>query len=404
MNYKIFILTILAFTSITTSAQSEKYWVDADLSGSHILAIRNDGTLWSQGGYNVYGELGNGTYTGEKRTSIKIKNKVALYKDKVYRKEIQKIGDENKAIKEKANNRFMQVGTDTDWKMVWTMTETSLALKTDGTLWAWGNNEYGILGDSVIFSANHPQQVGTDRWLKIAVGDRHIVALRSDSTLWTWGNNKYGQLGDGTKKQSCIPLQVGGNSRWRDITAGAWFSAGITADGLFVAWGNVHYEPTLVYGNSFAQTITLSLLTDAIRNKRTEHTDKSQNWTRVAAGSYHTLIINDRGELWAMGSNLYNQVGDSSEISRKNFVLIDKSRKWIDLAPFAQTSNALDENHDGWTWGKGGNVSIKTPTLRTMKDDSQIKWKRLVPRGAIDSDNNLWSWRFGFPFKIDCPQ
>lgn len=396
---------VFFFITVISSAKTDKYWVAADLSENHILAVRNDGTLWVKGRYSIFGELGNGTYTGEKRANLKIKNKIELYKDKVYRKENPKFRDENKVIQERANNAFMQIGSETDWKDVWTMSQTSLALKTDGTLWVWGDNSYGVLGDSVPFHANHPKQICSDRWLKIAVGARHVVALRSDSTLWTWGSNQYGQLGDGTTKQSYIPLQVGGNTKWRDMAAGAWFSAGITADGEFIVWGDVHYEPVLVYTQSFTQTISLSLLTDALRDKDfAKHSNASQKWTKVAAGGYHTMILNNKGELWTMGTNMYSQLGDSTKTSKKDFIQIGKSQKWIDIAPFSHTSNALDENQDGWTWGRVGGSSVQTPSIRTMKDGSSVKWKRLVRGGAIDSDNNLWSWLYESPYKIDCPQ
>lgn len=406
MNYRLILLNILSLITIAASAQSYKYWVAADLSENHILAVRNDGTLWAKGKYNILGELGNGTYSGEKRSKLKIKNRTERYKDKTYRKENLKFGDENRAIKEQANNNFIQVGTDVDWKEVWTMSQTSLALKTDSTLWAWGDNDYGILGDSIPFNANHPNKVGKNKWLKIAVGARHVVALRSDSTLWTWGDNEYGQLGDGSNRKSFVPQQVRGSTKWRDVAAGAWFSAGITADGEFIAWGDVHYEPILAYTQSFAQTISLSLLIDAMREKDlSKYSNSSQKWTKLAAGDYHTMMLNDKGELWTMGTNMYGQLGDSTKIPKKDFIQIGKSNRWIDIAPFGHTSNALDKNNEGWTWGKnleGG--SISTPTLQAMKDGSSVKWKRLVRGGAIDMDNNLWSWRYGSPLRIDCPQ
>ena len=74
----------------------------------------------------------------------------------------------------------------------------TVVLKDDGTLWAWGDNSNGDLGDGTWSSKNSPVQIGTGTWQAVAAGIIHTVALKKDGTLWTWGWNGYGQLGDGT--------------------------------------------------------------------------------------------------------------------------------------------------------------------------------------------------------------
>ena len=96
------------------------------------------------------------------------------------------------------------------WVKVSAGTEYSLALKSDGTLWAWGANNYGQLGVSSPSSSNVPVQVGSDSdWKDIACGSFHILAMKADSTLWSWGFNASGQLGLGNTTNIVAPQQIG---------------------------------------------------------------------------------------------------------------------------------------------------------------------------------------------------
>jgi alpha-tubulin suppressor-like RCC1 family protein len=123
-----------------------------------------------------------------------------------------------------------------------------VALRADGTLWAWGRNNNGQLGlgtfTSVALGTNTPQRVGTNSdWQAIAAGTFHTVALRADGTLWAWGANVAGQLGIGTFTTDApggisTPQRVGTDADWQVITAGAGHTVALRADGTLWAWGN----------------------------------------------------------------------------------------------------------------------------------------------------------------------
>ena len=94
----------------------------------------------------------------------------------------------------------MRIGTSNDWSAIAAGDSHTMALKSDGSLWAWGSNDYGQLGDGTNISRLAPVRIGTNNdWIVVAAGQLHTLALKSDGSLWAWGWNLLGQLGDGTR-------------------------------------------------------------------------------------------------------------------------------------------------------------------------------------------------------------
>jgi alpha-tubulin suppressor-like RCC1 family protein len=122
----------------------------------------------------------------------------------------------------------VQVGALTTWSKVAAGNFHSLAIKTDGTLWSWGNNNYGQLGHGSACSS--PVQVGAlTTWAIISAGAYYTLAVKTDGTLWAWGDNSDGQLGLGNQSQVNSPVQVGTKTNWLStgFSAGASFSLAI---------------------------------------------------------------------------------------------------------------------------------------------------------------------------------
>src|SRR3989337_2999238 len=118
----------------------------------------------------------------------------------------------------------------------------TLAIKSDGTLWAWGYNYSGQLGDGTTSNKTTPVQIGTGtNWSQIAAGGYHTLAIKSDGTLWAWGGNSFGQLGDGTSSDyKTTPVQIGTGTNWSQIAAGGYHTLAIKSDGTLWAWGNYY--------------------------------------------------------------------------------------------------------------------------------------------------------------------
>lgn len=112
----------------------------------------------------------------------------------------------------------------------------SLVVKNDGTLWAWGDNTYGQLGDGTNTFRNSPVQIGTStNWKAVWVGDFHTAAIKTDGTLW--GRNNYGQLGVGTNDDYNIPIQINLAKNWSTVACGMFTTYAIKTDGNLWVWG-----------------------------------------------------------------------------------------------------------------------------------------------------------------------
>ena len=116
------------------------------------------------------------------------------------------------------NILLYKIGSNTDWSQFSTGCFHSAAIKTDGTLWAWGGNASGQLGDGTTTEKHSPIQIGSgNNWTQIACPGHSTYALIGGNTLWAWGWNNWGQLGDGTYTDKHSPQQIGISTNWSKI-------------------------------------------------------------------------------------------------------------------------------------------------------------------------------------------
>ena len=93
-------------------------------------------------------------------------------------------------------------------------------IKPDGTLWTWGHNNFGQLGDGTTVDRNIPKQISNDKdWRSVTAGNFHTLAIKTDGTLWAWGHNNAGQIGDGTLEGRTSPKQIGSDTNWKAVSA-----------------------------------------------------------------------------------------------------------------------------------------------------------------------------------------
>lgn len=289
--------TITILVLFITLQMSAQCWQSISAGEYHTLAIKDDGTLWAWG-RNVLYQLGDGT-------------------------EVNK-------------NIPIQIGTANNWVNIHAGYSSSYGIKADGTLWAWGSNGSGKLGTgNSNWVIPTPTQIGTDtNWLSVSDGWNHTIALKTDGTLWAWGNNEYGQLGDNTTVNRSIPTQIGTATNWQAIATGIYHSLAVKTDGTLWFWGS----RSNIYGTSTQNNIPTQIGTDT-------------NWLKLAGGQHHCAAIKTDGTLWSWGENSTGQLGDGTTIYRTNPIQVGTATDWLDVSAGTRYTIATKNNLSLWSWG-----------------------------------------------------
>lgn len=305
---------------------SDTNWVHISSGSSGNLAIKSNGTLWAWG-YNAWGNLGNGSSGGYVLTPT-------------------------------------QIGLDTDWKEASLGYYASVALKTNGTLWTWGNNSYGYLGNGSgqNYQILIPTQVGIENnWKSVSGRQAHVLALKEDNTLWAWGQNIYGQLGIGTSgsaTNSYTPIQVGSLSNWKWIETNYNLSYAIQEDNTLWIWGH---------------NASLGI------NHQTQpaQIDDSKDWKTLSIDSHDgydaALLVKLDGTLWAWGNDLHERLGNGSQ--QRNYqspTQIGTDSDWESVGITNTESNAIKTDGTFWAWGKTALIDNGTTSVPTQYNCSNL--------------------------------
>ena len=271
----------------------------------------------------------------------------------------------------------------------------SLALKSNGTVWAWGSNSNGQLGDGSTTDRNAPVAVaGLSGVTQIAAGGRHSLALKSDGTVWAWGSNEYGQIGNSGCADPCIsPVQVSGLSNVVRIAAGGSHSLAVKGDGTVWSWGlnDVGQLGDTTYTQR-ATPVLVAGITGAID---------------VAAGSKHSLFLLENGTIWGAGFNYAGQLGSpdcpenvygcSTPVQVTNI-----SAGAVALAGGDGNSAALISEGSLLMWGSGlyfeqgdfrsTSVSYQDTPLLVPSVGRIASMSVQQHTLAVKPDGSLWSW------------
>ena len=323
----------------------------------HSLALKSDGTVWAWGA-NYLGQLGNGTTT-----------------DSLVPKQISSSslsGVSAIAAKDLHN----------------------LALKKDGTVWGWGYNYYGELGDGTTgTSILTPKQISSSSLsgvINIALGKYHSLALKSDGMVWAWGANYLGQLGDGTTTDSLVPKQISSSSLSEviAITAGYYHNLALKSDGMVWSWGR-NDSGQLGDGTTTNSLVPKQVLSGVIA---------------IAAGTDFSLALKSDGTVWGWGYNYYGELGDGTTTN----ILVPQQISStllsgvIAIAAGDDRSLALKSDGTVWSWGRnnfgqlGDGTTTNSPVPKQIPSTS-LSGVNAITAGvyhslALKSDGTVWVW------------
>ena len=333
---------------------------------AHSLFLKNDGSLWAMG-YNYDGQLGDGTYSifppyygtnqPQQIVASDVTSIAAGYGHSLFLMSdgslramgwnyFGELGDGSYGL-----GPYYYSGTNLPEQIVASNVTAiaagdfhSLFLKSDGSLWAMGENEIGELGNGTFVNAYIPEQIVASNVTAIAAGGSDSFFLKSDGSLWAMGWNGYGQLGDGTHYNSSTPGQIVA-SNVTAIAAGYGHSLFLKSDGSLWAMGLNTYGQ-LGDGNTDNCNCFTNDLPEQI---------VASNVTAIAAGYYHSLFLKSDGSLWAMGDNEDGQLGDGTS-GWDNYVNIPEQIVANNVTAIAAGGNhSLFLTSDGSLWAMGDN-------------------------------------------------
>jgi len=267
----------------------------------------------------------------------------------------------------------------------------TLALKSDGSVWAWGFNGSGQLGDGTTSSRSSPVVVSTiSSAIAIAAGDSFSVALTSDGHVWTWGANGNGQLGDGTTTGTTSPHVVSTISSVSAIGAGSTHTLAVKTDGTAWAWGA---NGSGQLGDSSTTQRTLPVQMSGITGA-----------SAVAGGSSHSLVLKSDGTMKATGNNASGQLGDGTTTQRTSPVSVSTLTSVGVIAAGQTSSYALKTTGTVWGWGSNGSGRLgdgtttnhSSPTQASSLSSITILTAGLQHALAVSSTGVVWTWGNNF--------
>jgi len=296
-------------TPVTTFAGGTN-WKQVSCGSNHTAAIKTDGTLWSWG-YGNFGQLGIGVIglSGARSTPV------------------------------------TTFAGGTNWKQLSSGSLHTAAIKTDGTLWSWGNAALGNGAISGSISTPVTTFAGGTNWKQVSGGNGHTAAIKTDGTLWTWGIGNRGQLGNGVPYGTIsTPITTfAGGTNWKQVSCGFYHTAAIKTDGTLWTWGYGNLGTLgngVPYGNISTPVTTFA---------------GGTNWKQVSAGNYFTAAIKTDGTLWTWGAGSTGRLGNgvtTGSISTP-VTTFAGGTNWKQVSCGTDHAAAIKTDGTLWTWGSG---------------------------------------------------
>jgi alpha-tubulin suppressor-like RCC1 family protein len=267
-----------------------------------------------------------------------------------------------------------------------------IGVRNTGSLWAWGNNNPGTLGQNNTYPTKigSPLQIGAlTTWVQ-ATAKEAALAIRNDGTLWSWGQNSDGQLGRNNRVLLSSPAQVGSDTNWAFVNSSRFSTQAIRTNGTLWSWGRGGFG-RLGTGNVLNRSSPTQVGALAV-------------WSSVSSESDHCLAIRTNGTLWAWGNNTWGQLGTNNTILRSSPVQVGALTTWAKASAGSQFSLAIRTDGTIWSWGIASNGRLGQGALVDRSSPVQIgsltDWAWVAAGDshsvALKTGGTLWSWGSNF--------
>lgn len=282
------------------------------------------------------------------------------------------------------------------WKSVNTGDGTTYAVESDGSLWSFGWNESGQMGvDGGSNKISVPTQVGTDNdWALSSAGQAYAFFIKSDGTLWAVGDNTNGVSGVGSGATSYkVPTQVGTDNNWKAVSCARFFghtAAGIKTDGTLWTWGDGR-SGQLGIGSYTNKTTPVQVGTD-------------NDWTQVSLGNEFTIALKADGTLWGWGVNQNKPLMNSAKYV-KSPVQLGTDNDWAYIFAVVETAYGIKKDGSLWVWGDNYNnmSGIKDADIEMISSPSKINFgtdEKVITISGCDNNRYVGVGEDGIITKI----
>lgn len=285
------------------------------------------------------------------------------------------------------------------------MSHSSYAIDAQGNLYAWGQNNYGQLGNGTTVNDSTPVMVafppGVTKWVAVTAGDGHALAIGNDGNLYAWGHNNKGQLGNGTTSDTSLPAMVtkpAGVTSWTNINAGSNNSFAIGNDGNLYSWG---YNNFGQLGNGSKSDTSLPAMVSLPSGVKA---------TAVSAAANSAIALGNDGNLYSWGRNANGQLGNGTTTDSQTpaAITLPSGVTPVKLSSGAYFNSFLGSDGNIYSFGQGNNGQIgngttspgnvPTPTMAN-KPSSVTSWKAYACGAsfelAIGNNDSLYAWGYG---------
>jgi alpha-tubulin suppressor-like RCC1 family protein len=274
---------------------------------------------------------------------------------------------------------------------------TGYALKADGSVWSWGAGANGALGDFTATSKSSPVSVVGNHSFVFIVGGygsatgaaAYCLGRKADGTVWGWGNNSEGQLGNSLTTSVSSPVSVVGNHSFVMIDAKGRNGIGLKSDGTLWIWGGGGFYGELANGKRGGANYSspIPIVTQDL-------------FVQVCAGWYHSFGLKSDGSAWGWGNNQSGQIGDFTQTTRSNPTSVLGNHSFVQVRCGGQSTYALKSNGTAWAWGynSSGRLGNRSTTntsspISVHGDHSFIALYGGTNAGyGLKSNGTAWGW------------